>query len=142
MSWEILRAEFKKGFYNEEDMAVVISDSYDKCVKTGGGGSAMAPATGDKGGLLSMLSACFASYGTMPFGDALDTGLTLYWAGATAGPDVATPGSTAGYVKQDNGELDDFIDQLIEGFDNYHKQIIFTLPSVPPIVTVGYKVDS
>lgn len=142
MSWGIFRAQFKDGFNNQKDMSVVISDAYDTCVKTGKGGSTQVPAKGTKAGLRTMLKACFASYGTVPFESSLDTGLKLYWVGGTAGADLATPGLTAGFIKQENKELDGFIDQLIDAFDNYHKQIVFTLPATPPVVTVGYKVDS
>ena len=44
MSWAKFRTEYKKGFFAEEDMATVMSDAYDECVKTGMGGATMAPA--------------------------------------------------------------------------------------------------
>ena len=74
MSWGIFRAKFKDGFENAKDMSKVISDAYDLCVKTGGAIASPIPALGNKDGLKSMLSACFASQGAIPFGKSLDDG--------------------------------------------------------------------
>ena len=62
MSWAKFRTEYKKGFFAEEDMATVMSDAYDECVKTGMGGVLMLPALGNKDGLKTILTACFKSY--------------------------------------------------------------------------------
>ena len=78
MSWAKFRTEYKKGFFAEEDMATVMSDAYDECVKTGMGGVLKLPALGNKDGLKTILTACFKSYGKLPFGKALDSGLALY----------------------------------------------------------------
>tara|TARA_Y100000004_G_C8934058_1_gene421328 strand:- start:29 stop:541 length:513 start_codon:yes stop_codon:yes gene_type:complete len=133
MSWNIFRTKYKNGLDNQEDMSKVISDAYDLCVKTGGAVISPIPALGNKDGLKTMLSACFASQGVIPFGKSLDDGLKLYWTGAVAGTATATPGITTAYVKKDNKDLDEFISQLIECFNTYHKQILFTIPGAPPI---------
>ena len=56
MSWAKFRTEYKKGFFAEEDMATVMSDAYDECVKTGMGGVLMLPALGNKDGLKTILT--------------------------------------------------------------------------------------
>lgn len=35
MSWDIFKAEYKKGLDAGDDMAKVIAESYDKCIKLG-----------------------------------------------------------------------------------------------------------
>ena len=62
MSWDIFRAEYKQGLENNDDMAKVIAESYDKCVKTGMSGSGTAPPApltgGNVPGLQMMLKLC------------------------------------------------------------------------------------
>ena len=141
MSWAKFRTEYKKGFFAEEDMATVMSDAYDECVKTGMGGATMAHALGNKDGLKTLLTACFKAYGAVPFPTALDSGLSLYWVGAAAGASIAAPGITTAFTQKENDTLDKFITQLIKSFDNYHKQIVFTQPGTPPVVTTGYTIQ-
>ena len=141
MSWAKFRTEYKKGFFAEEDMATVMSDAYDECVKTGMGGATMAPALGNKDGLKTLLTACFKAYGAVPFPTALESGLRLYWVGAAAGASIAAPGITTAFTHKENDTLDKFITQLIKSFDNYHKQIVFTQPGTPPVVTTGYTIQ-
>ena len=61
MSWEIFRAEYKQGLENNDDMAKVIAESYDKCVKIGMSGAGTAPpaplVAGNVSGLQTMLKA-------------------------------------------------------------------------------------
>lgn len=139
MSWAKFRTEYKKGFFAEEDMATVMSDAYDECVKTGMGGVLKLPALGNKDGLKTILTACFKSYGKLPFGKALDSGLALYWGGAAAGASIAAPGVTTAFTQQENDTLDKFITQLIESFDNYHKTIPFAGPGTS--ASLGYTIQ-
>ena len=129
MSWDIFRAEYKQGLSNNDDMAKVIAESYDKCVKTGVSGAGTAPpaplAAGNVSGLQGMLKLCFSAYGAVPLSTSLDTGLKLYWLG----------GSTAA-----GALVDDTIDQFIDAFNTYHKAIVVTLTATPPLVSVGYNV--
>tara|TARA_Y100001938_G_scaffold151057_1_gene245546 strand:+ start:701 stop:1153 length:453 start_codon:yes stop_codon:yes gene_type:complete len=149
MSWEIFRAEYKKGLNDNEDMSSVIAESYDKCVKTGLSGAGTAPpaplVAGNVSGLQTMLKACFSSYGVVPLSTSLDTGLKLYWLGGTtaAGALVTNPGITASYIDAQgklNETIDDTIDQFIAAFNIYHQQVVFTIAATPPLVSVGYNV--
>ena len=149
MSWEIFRAEYKQGLDNNDDMAKVIAESYDKCVKTGMSGAGTAPpaplAVGNVSGLQTMLKACFSSYGAVPLSTSLDTGLKLYWLGGTTAARalVTNPGITASYIDAQgklNETIDDTIDQFITAFNIYHQQIVFTIAAPTPLVSVGYNI--
>ena len=61
MSWEIFRAEYKKGLNDNEDMSSVIAESYDKCVKTGLSGAGTAPPAPLVAGNVSGLFSCNGS---------------------------------------------------------------------------------
>lgn len=149
MSWDIFRAEYKQGLSNNDDMAKVIAESYDKCVKTGVSGVGTAPpaplAAGNVAGLQSMLKLCFSAYGAVPLSTSLDTGLKLYWLGGAtaAGALVTNPGITSSYIDAQgkmNETIDDTIDQFITAFNIYHQQIVFTITAVPPLVSVGHNI--
>ena len=125
MSWDIFRAEYKQGLENNDDMAKVIAESYDKCVKTGMSGSGTAPPApltgGNVPGLQMMLKLCFSAYGAIPLSTSLDT---VYI-------------DAAGKL---NETIDDTIDQFIDAFNTYHKAIVVTIAATPPLVSVGYNV--
>ena len=149
MSWDIFRAEYKQGLENNDDMAKVIAESYDKCVMTGMSGSGTAPPApltgGNVAGLQMMLKLCFSAYGAVPLSTSLDTGLKLYWLGGVtaAGAVVTNPGVTAVYIDAAgklNETIDDTIDQFIDAFNTYHQAIVVTLVATPPLVSVGYNV--
>jgi|TARA_R110000824_G_scaffold278459_7_gene466667 hypothetical protein len=148
MSWDIFRAEYKQGIDAGDDMAKVIAESYDKCVKTGMtiGTAPPAPlASGNVAGLEVMLKLCFSSYGVTPFPIQLDNGLKLYWLGGVtaSGSTVIVPGITAGYVPMGaaNATIEDFIEQLIMSFKNHMGQVSGLFPSAPaPLPFAGYNV--
>ena len=97
MSWEIFKADYKKGLDAGDDMAKVIATSYDKVIKMGMTIGAAPPtplASGNVSALESMLKVSLSSYGAVPFPLQLDTGLKLYWLGGVtaAGASVVVPG--------------------------------------------------
>ena len=149
MSWDIFRAEYKQGLENNDDMAKVIAESYDKCVKTGMSGAGTAPpaplAGGNVAGLQGMLKVCFSAYGAVPLSTSLDTGLKLYWLGGVtaAGAVVTNPGVTAVYIDAAgklNETIDDSIDEFIHAVNTYNHAVVVTLVATPPLVSVGYNV--
>tara|TARA_R100000005_G_C4860157_1_gene122011 strand:- start:23 stop:472 length:450 start_codon:yes stop_codon:yes gene_type:complete len=148
MSWAIFKSEYKKGLNNDDDMATVIADAYDKCVKLG---TANPPGIGpmasvNLSGLKSQLNAAFKSRGKYKLDVALQVGLTLYWlGGATAGGStVVAPGIFSGYLTnlaKNSKDVDEYCDYLIECFNRYHNQVSFLTPATTPIPSVGYKVS-
>ncbi len=148
MSWDIFKAEYKKGLDAGDDMAKLIAESYDKCIKTGMtiGAAPPAPlASGNVAGLETMLKLSFSSYGVVPFPIQLDSGLKMYWLGGVtaAGANVIVPGISAGYVPLGaaNKDVDDFIEQLIKSFKTHLGQVSGLFPAAPsPLPFAGYNV--
>ncbi len=150
MSWSISKSEYKKGLNNDDDMATVIAEAYDKCVKLG---VAVPPAIGpmastNMAGLEGQLKACFNSRGKYKLDVGLQVGLTLYWlGGATAGGStVVAPGIFSGYltaIAKNSNDVDEYCDYLIECFNRYHGQVSFITPAAPsPLPSVGYNVSN
>jgi len=148
MSWDIFKAEYKKGLDAGDDMAKVIAESYDKCIKLGMTVGAAPPAplaSGNVAALEAMLKVAFKSYGVTPFPLQLDTGLKLYWLGGVtaAGATVIVPGITAAYVPLGaaNKDVDDFVEQLIKSFKTHLGQVSGLFPAAPsPLPFAGYNV--
>tara|TARA_B100000287_G_scaffold131709_2_gene123811 strand:+ start:1373 stop:1843 length:471 start_codon:yes stop_codon:yes gene_type:complete len=147
VGWDIFRAEYKIGLEAGEDMAKVIAESYDKCMKFGLSVGAAPPAplvSGNVKALEAMLKVAFSSYGITPFPLQLDNGLKLYWLGGVtaAGASVIVPGVTAAFIPMGaaNKDIDDFIEQLITAFKTHLGQISGAIPGAPPIPFVGYNV--